>query len=98
MFALYHEEYSNWEFDLKKKKMFLSNVFICGMKVICNNIVPSVSVHTSPVKHVKSCFAHLVLRFSAVFSVLLPSPKGTFRSSDEQDLVLLSSCIFYDCL
>ncbi|KAM7379091.1 hypothetical protein PAMP_004665 [Pampus punctatissimus] len=77
--------------------MFLSNVFICGMKVICNNIVPSFCLHVSLAKRVQSCLTCLVLRFSAVL-VLLPSPKGTFRSSNQQDLVLLSNCIFYDCL
>lgn len=80
MFALYHEEYSNWEFDLKKKKkIFLSNVFICGMKVICNNIVPSVSVHTSPVKHVKSCFhSPGAPLFSSFFGIVAFS-KGYFQ-------------------
>lgn len=96
MFALYHEELLMGVLSLKKM-MFLSNVFMCGMKVICNNIVPSVLVYMSLAEHVKLCFTYLVLRFSAVL-VLLPSPKGTFRSSNQQDLVLLSSCIFYDCL
>lgn len=31
------------------------------MKVICNNIVPSVLVYISLAEHVKSCFTYLVL-------------------------------------
>lgn len=43
MFALCHEDNGSTFFKKKrKKKMFLSSVFICGMKVICNNVVPSV--------------------------------------------------------
>lgn len=74
--------------------MFLS-ILICGMKVICNNIVPSVLSTCHEQNLLKLCFTYQVLRFSAVL-VLLPSPKGTVGSSNQQDLVLLSNGIFYD--
>lgn len=59
MFALCHEELVMGVLSLKKKKQ--ENVFICGMEVICNNIVPSVFVYMSLAEHVKSCFTYLVL-------------------------------------
>lgn len=53
MFALYDEEHSN--LGVLSLKMFLS-IFICGMKVICNNIVPSGFVYMSRAELVKIVF------------------------------------------
>lgn len=64
------------------------------MKVICNDIVPLFCLHVVTSKTSLIVSDYLVLQFSAVL-VLLPSPKGTFRSSNQQDRVLLlSNCIF----
>lgn len=79
MFALYHEELLLF----KKKKMFLSNVFICGMKVICNNIVPSVFVYMSLAEHVQIVFHLLGAPLFSSFGIVAFS-KGyvqVFKSS-----------------
>lgn len=34
------------------KKKFFCPIFICGMKVTCNSVVPSVIVHVSLAEHV----------------------------------------------
>lgn len=81
----------------KKKRCFYQMFLSAGWKWFVTILCHRFCLHVSLVKHVKSCLTCLVLRFSAVL-VLLPSPKGTFRSSNQQDLVLLSNCIFYDCL
>lgn len=97
MFALYDEEHSN--LGVLSLKMFLS-IFICGMKAICNNIVPSGFVYMSRAELVKIVFHLPGAPLFSSFGIVVFS-KGYFQvfKSARSSVTINGIVIFYDfCL